>query len=284
MSTRFLSRLVAMPALLSLLWAATAHANLIVNGSFESGPAPGDAVQLPAGSTAVAAWVVLPSNIDYVGTRWTAAEGGRSIGLNGGSAGGIAQTFETTPTARYSVRFWMAGDPLTTPAVKQLRVSAAGSSADFSVDISGMWAWDPGWNPRVWTFEAQSTTSTLAFSSLDTGDAGPSIDSISVALLTPASAGPRQGPALALSPIAPNPMLDSGWVDFGLPQVGSVCLRVLDVSGHEVAVLATRTLEPGLHHVRWNGHRGNVRAPSGVYFVELRAAGERLVQRVVLLR
>src|SRR5206468_12424279 len=87
--------------LLGLLVPCPAGANLLVNGSFESGPAPGDAMQLAAGSTAITGWVVTPSNIDYCGTRWTAAQGARSLGLNGASPGGISQTFSSLPRAIY---------------------------------------------------------------------------------------------------------------------------------------------------------------------------------------
>jgi choice-of-anchor C domain-containing protein len=270
--------------LLSCVLAAPAHANLIVNGSFETGPAPGDATQLSAGSTAIAGWVVLPSNIDYVGTRWTAAEGGRSIGLNGSAAGGIAQTFQTVPTARYSVRFWMAGDPLTEPSIKHLRVSAAGSSGDHAADITGMWAWDPGWNSHMFSFTANSTNTTLQFSSLDGGDAGPSIDSVTVAAVPSTGAGDRDVAEFTLSPMSPNPLLSAGQVEFGVPRAAAVFLRVLDVSGRQVAVLASGAFAAGGYHATWDGRRGGARAPGGVYFVELNAAGERRIQRVVLLR
>lgn len=271
-------------ALLASLLVAPAHANLLENGSFEVGPVPGEALQLAAGSTAVNGWVVTPSNIDYVGTRWTAAAGERSLGLNGAAAGGVAQTFTSLPGARYAVRFYMAGDSFTLPVVKHLRVSAAGQSAEFTADITDMWPWDPGWNPHVWSFTANSTHTTLEFASLDSGDAGPSIDSVTVAAVPPVDAGGRDVVAFALAPVAPNPLLGLGQVNFSVPRAGAVSLRVLDVSGREVATLASGPFAPGIYQATWDGRRGVTQAPAGVYFVELRAAGERLVQRVVFLR
>lgn len=276
-------RMLGVLALFGFGLAAPAGANLLVNGSFETGPVPGDAVQLDSGSTAITGWVVRPSSVDYVGTLWTAAEGFRSLALNGAAAGGIAQTFATLPGVHYSLRFYMAGDPGTLPVIKHLRASAAGQSGDFTADITGMWAWDPGWNPHNWTFLAFSTQTTLEFTSLDTGDVGPSIDSVSVTALTPVDAQAESG-VCSLSPVWPNPVRDLGQVEFSVPRAGPVGVRVLDVSGREVATLARQLFSPGRHQLTWDASRGLVPAPAGVYFVELRAANTRLVQRVVLLR
>jgi choice-of-anchor C domain-containing protein len=270
-------------SILAALLATPSHANLIVNGSFETGPAPGSSMMLSAGSTAISGWMVTRTNIDYCGTIWTAAEGACSIGLNGLSPGGIAQTFATQPGAQYSVRFFMAGDPGTTPVIKTLTAAAAGQSADFTVDITGMWAWDPGWNPRMWTFTAVSSSTTLEFSSDDAGDVGPALDSVTVERVATAAVGPQAG-ALALAPPAPNPALEASRIEFTLPEATPVRLSVFDLAGRAVAVLADGVLPAGRHDVVWDGRDGNARAPAGVYVVELRAAGERRVQRLALLR
>jgi choice-of-anchor C domain-containing protein len=258
--------------------------NLLVNASFETGPDPGAAMQLSSGSTVIPGWVVQPANVDYVGTLWTAAQGTRSIGLNGSAAGAIAQTFTTSPGARYGVRFYMAGDPETEPLVKHVRVSAAGQSADFSVDITGMWSWDPGWNPRNWTFTAFSNSTTLQFASLETGNAGPSIDSVTVAVITPVDAGfdPRAG--VALSAMSPNPMRSIGSVEFILPRPAAVDLGVFDVAGRRVATLRSGALPAGRNAATWDGRDGNVAAPAGIYFLVLQAGTEHQVRRVALVR
>lgn len=274
----------------ALLWttalavAASARAaNLIVNGSFESGPATTDALLLGAGSTAITGWVVSRANVDYVGTRWTAAEGFRSVGLNGTVPGGISQTFATIPSEQYTVRFYMAGDPETLPFIKRLRVSAAGSSQDFDVDLTGMWSWDPGWNPRMFHFSASTTSTTLNFASLDSGEAGPAIDSVTVSVSNPVDAAIPGHSLVSLSRMAPNPVRDTGSVEWSLPRAGFASVRVLDVSGREVAVLARGEFSAGTHRATWNGGRGSRRAAAGIYLVELRTAADRCVRRVVLL-
>jgi hypothetical protein len=59
--------------LLCMLVSGVARANLIANGSFETGTNPGTAMQLASGSTAVTGWTVTRASVDYIGTLWSAA-------------------------------------------------------------------------------------------------------------------------------------------------------------------------------------------------------------------
>ena len=278
------ARLVLPCALAALTCAPVpALANLLVNGSFETGPAPGALLAVGGGSTDIAGWAVTRAGIDYAGTAWTAAQGARSIALNGPAAGGIAQTFETLPHALYTVRFYLAGDPETLPNVKTMRVSAAGQSADFTADITGMWAWDPGWNPNVWTFQAASTSTTLEFYSTMSGTTGATLDSVTVALTSTAGVAPEAG-VVSLAPVVPNPVRGTARFRFALAAAGSARLALYDVSGREIAVLAEGELGPGAHEATWDGRGAHGPAPAGLYFAELRAAAGRLVRTFVLVR
>ena len=103
--------------------------NLLVNGSFEEGPAlpklGGFHNQLDKGSAAVAGWVVSQGNIDAVDSSyWKAADGKRSLDLNGIMPGTISQTFKTKKGQKYRVTFALAGNPGHPPTVKKLQVSA----------------------------------------------------------------------------------------------------------------------------------------------------------------
>jgi choice-of-anchor C domain-containing protein len=155
-------------------------ANLLINGSFESGSSPGAFAQLPIGSTAITGWQVTRDNVDYVGTGWYPADGSRSLDLSGTTNGAIAQTFLTTPGQAYYVTFSLAGNPGGGPSVKSLRVTAAGTSADFSFDVSGRSAANMGWIEHTWPFTAMGANTTIEFSSLTTGNAGPTLDNVSV--------------------------------------------------------------------------------------------------------
>jgi hypothetical protein len=62
--------------------------------------------------------------------------------------GGIAQTFATVPGQRYVATFDLAGNPARPPALKPMRVMAAGQSAEFVFDITGKTARTMGWVRR----------------------------------------------------------------------------------------------------------------------------------------
>lgn len=256
-----------------------ARANLLVNGSFESGPSPGALLPLVPSSIAVSGWEVTRAGVDYAGTAWTAAHGARSIALNGPAAGGIQQTFATLPNAIYTVRFYLAGDPETLPDIKTMRVAAAGASAAFTADITGMWAWDPGWNPNVWSFRATSTSTTLEFYSDMPGPTGATLDSVTVELTSTADVAAGAA-GLAFAPIAPHPVRGPARLAFTLPQAGPARLALYDVSGREVARIADGELAAGSHEFVWREAGAH---PAGLYFAELRAAGARLVRSLVLV-
>ena len=272
---------------LMLIVPPRARANLVVNGSFETGPdpTPSEAVQLAAGSTAITGWLVTRTNIDYcTGTRWTAAQGGRSLGLNGSLPGGIAQTFVTQAHAQYTVRFYMCGDPFTSPAIKVMRVAAAGQSADFEADNTGMWPWDPGWNWHAWTFTATGSSTQLEFYSLMSGDAGPALDSVTVEVASTLDAPPLSATDFALAPLAPNPTHDVSQIEFSLPGTSPVRLSVFDLGGREVATIADGVFEAGVHRVTWDARSRSGGVPPGLYFVQMRTPGRQLIRRLMVVR
>ena len=170
---------------ITLTWAGLGHADLLVNGSFEtSSIGPGAIINVPAGSTGITGWTVTWGNIDYLDSSvWQAADGSRSLDLDGVLPGGIAQTFATQPGAQYLVTFYMAGNPTGGPAVKDMGIAAAGQSAEFSFDTTGHSVTNMGWTAKSWTFTANAPTTALEFYSL-TGAGyspwGPALDNVSV--------------------------------------------------------------------------------------------------------
>src|SRR5271157_4784657 len=153
----------------------------LVNGSFEQ---PGGNDILGATGTTITGWtVVAGTNVDYIHTYFTCSDGVFCLDLDGTpGAGGIAQTFATTSGAAYTVTFDMAGNPGGGPSVKQMRVQAAGQSANFSFDITGHSANSMGWTTKTWTFTANSSSTTLEFDSLDGASSlfGPALDNVRV--------------------------------------------------------------------------------------------------------
>jgi flagellar hook assembly protein FlgD len=88
--------------------------------------------------------------------------------------------------------------------------------------------------------------------------------------------------SVGLDKIAPNPSRGLMRVAYALPREANVRLSVVDVSGREVALLATGSYQAGRYQATWSGqtNRG-VNAPAGIYFVRLQALGSNVTQRVV---
>ncbi len=90
--------------------------------------------------------------------------------------------------------------------------------------------------------------------------------------------------SVTLGPGYPNPASESASIPFSLPRAAHVELRVHDVSGRLVQVLLSRSLPAGEHLAHWD-RRGTQGTPvqPGVYFYELRAAGQRRARRVAVV-
>jgi flagellar hook assembly protein FlgD len=70
-----------------------------------------------------------------------------------------------------------------------------------------------------------------------------------------------------------------------LPQATAVRLSVIDIGGRQVRALVDGRLEAGRHGISWDGSdAAGVRRDSGVYFVVLDAAGQRLTRRLLLVK
>lgn len=189
-------------SLMALAGGATAlaqqPASLIRNGSFEEGPAPRVFLNLAGGSTVIPGWVVTGEGVDLVGAGyWASSDGSYAIDLDGSARsrvtppfvrGGIAQTFPTTAGRRYRVTFDLAGNPNQPPAIKPLRISAAGQADTMTFDATGRTGRAMGWTSTSWTFTAAADSTTLEFASLtespQTGYAA-AIDRVAVIALDP---------------------------------------------------------------------------------------------------
>lgn len=162
------------------------HADPFRNGSFETGPSFTDGyITLIDDNTSISGWIVGGNSIDYIGTYWTAADGIRSIDLNGNGTGAISQTFDTIKDVTYIVRFAMAGNPDGSPTIKTLIASAGDFVGTYSFTNTQYTTWtNMGWIYSEFLFTAVGDLTTLTFTSLVNGsDAcyGPALDNVSVA-------------------------------------------------------------------------------------------------------
>lgn len=78
----------------------------------------------------------------------------------------------------------------------------------------------------------------------------------------------------------PNPFNPVTNLEFGIPDLGFVSLRVFDALGKEVAVLVNETLSPGNFKTEFNG----TDYPSGIYYYRLEAGSFSEVKKMILLK
>lgn len=97
--------------------------------------------------------------------------------------GGLEQSFTTFKGQTYHVTFDMAGHIGGAPVVKNMKVEVDTTpvqSADFQFDTTGFRAQNMGWASKCWYFVADSTLTTLRFTSTDATGEGALIDNVTV--------------------------------------------------------------------------------------------------------
>jgi choice-of-anchor C domain-containing protein len=277
------TRALLITTLLSLSAASVSHAQLLVNGNFEVGPAIAPlspVLAVAPGNPALTGWTVVTGAVSIVTDNyWVPLSGTRSVALSSTGAGAIEQTFASAPGAVYRLTFWISGEPFSTPTIKHLRVTAGPASQDYTFDVTPAWQWDMFWTQKTLDFTANASTLKVRFASLDASSWGPAVDSAKVELV---SAGVPSSSSLSLSAVSPDPARGPARLAFSLASAGHVRLALYDVQGRERARLLEGELGAGPHTAafdaaQWGG------AP-GLYLAVLETAGQRLVRRFTVLR
>ncbi len=82
----------------------------------------------------------------------------------------------------------------------------------------------------------------------------------------------------------PNPFRTSTRITYAVPRPMQLQLAVYDRAGRVVKVLVDGQVEPGNHHLCWNGTDAlGRRLPAGIYLVRLKSDNASLVQKTVLV-
>ncbi len=82
----------------------------------------------------------------------------------------------------------------------------------------------------------------------------------------------------------PNPLSASTVIAFELEKRGHAVLRIWDASGRAIRTVLDSEIEPGPHRIEWDGrNESGVRAPAGVYLLDLRVNGTQVRSKVTLL-
>lgn len=92
----------------------------------------------------------------------------------------------------------------------------------------------------------------------------------------------REVPAqFGLSAPYPNPFSNTAWIEYDLPEVANLQIRVFDMLGRLVETVWDGTQIAGRHRVAWESPR---QLSGGLYLVELRAPEFRAVRSLTLVR
>ena len=187
---------------LCLAGAVAAHANLIINGSFEDGSfvANGDnAMSLPNGSTAITGWIVNPGTVAWIAdpnpfNGYHASDGIKSLDLTdySGNFGGVHQVFATAIGQSYKVEFDLGANSAYGDASVSVNVGQGDSGYTLHSDSGQVW------EHETYTFTATSTTTDLLFVHNFDGGNATGLDNVSVEAVPE----PMTLSLLALAPLA----------------------------------------------------------------------------------
>ena len=78
----------------------------------------------------------------------------------------------------------------------------------------------------------------------------------------------------------PNPFNPVTNLEFGIPDLGFVTLKIYDALGKEVTTLVNQTLSPGKYKVEFNGSN----LSSGVYYYKLKSGNFEVIRKMVMLK
>jgi hypothetical protein len=91
--------------------------------------------------------------------------------------------------------------------------------------------------------------------------------------------------ALRLYPNAPNPFASGTTIKFSVPSKMRARIAVYDVAGRLVNVVTDGQVEPGIHHITWNGRdRHGATVSSGIYFYQLTTPRGVMMNKMVRLK
>jgi choice-of-anchor C domain-containing protein len=179
----------AIIGLLLLLIVSVSHANLITNGSFEEGinPPTDRYRKLETDCIDITGWIVCAGTVDWRYSYWQAADGGRSLDLNGTTPGTITSAgIPTTIGKTYEVIFAMSGNFDDRTSEKKLQIGLTGGEIKglnedtFTCTKPVGWSRsNMGWSDYSFLFEATGTSASLSFISLEEQTAyGPALDNV----------------------------------------------------------------------------------------------------------
>ena len=83
----------------------------------------------------------------------------------------------------------------------------------------------------------------------------------------------------------PNPFNEKTNISISIDESTDVYLRIIDISGRVLKVLANSEFESGLYNFKWIGDDSNGQlVPTGIYFIELNTSEYSKTEKLIRLR
>jgi len=120
-------------------------------------------------------------------------------------------------------------------------------------------------------------TKTIASENITSCKINPIVDGVPALMLNPTS--------YILEQNYPNPFNPQTRIQFKLPNVSYVTIKIYDILGHEVKTVLSEQRGAGTHSVIWDGmNNAGQRVASGIYIYRMQAGSFTAVKRMVLIR
>ena len=85
--------------------------------------------------------------------------------------------------------------------------------------------------------------------------------------------------------IAPNPFSNVTTISFSLAQSVKVSLKVFDLNGRLIKILADEEMVAGSHEIKWNANNANGQpVPSGVYLLRIEAGDFKVTKKISVIK
>ncbi|MFZ1947489.1 MAG: M28 family peptidase [bacterium] len=231
-------------------------------------------------------------------TQCAAGSSQGSYDVDGGKTTLLSPVLDLSDCLNATVRYhrWYSNDTGSNPEADDWVVDVSADSGNTWVRIELLESSDRAWGYIERDLAAYIELTSLVrfrFVAADTGSGSiveAGLDDFSIVSYQDASsgvaAGDPTGPArIALAKNAPNPFRGETSLKLSVAGATEVTLRIVDVTGREVATLLASQKVAGSRTLTWDGtNRAGDRVAAGVYFCELAAGRERLLRKITLVR
>lgn len=255
---------------------AYSDVDLITNGSFEVpyiGSGFDHFTSIPGWNYASVGRIEIQCNV-----AGTAYHGDQLVELDSYRNSDMVQTVTVVPNQNYTLRFFYSPRPWVSYESNPVELWINDEIVDV---MSGYCEYDTEW--RLCQYQLISPTSNINIEFRASGISdgyGGYLDKVSLVAGDGTVSATELPAAFQLNAPYPNPFNPVTTLDYTLRQTCQARLAVLNMAGHELAVLAQGLQESGPHSVRFNA----AGLPSGMYLARLEAMGQSSIQKLLLIK